>query len=422
LVLAGSRLVGGALDVETLRAGHDTRAARIARTLIETAVPAAHPEALNREAGDFAGRAVAPTLLAAVAGVVVGDVTTAAAILSPDYATGVGLAVPLERVRGVKSALRVGALICAGDALGRLASASWIVLDEHEALHRTGCEVAEMGATRLDETRLLPAMAAAGVWLGDERGPALVRACRARGLVVRRAQLREIDRDGVAIRLGAHVVRLRGRPVVAGAAPPPLMVEVDGVEAAGARFRRNGILEAAATIQRLQRDGLRVFLASERPGNAAARFAAQLGVDRHCGDMRRDDKIRLLCELRQQRIAAIYIGDAPLEASVAREAKLSMALTGADRLGLGPADIVLLGSSLAPLPALFALARDSARRMGRARQMALAPNLFSVAGAFAFDFTAMAAVVISNLGTSAVHNQARRSLRGGERPNMRISV
>jgi hypothetical protein len=163
----------------------------------------AHPEALNRDAGDFAGQAVAPTLLAAGAGIVVVGVTTAAAILSPDYATAVRLAAPLERMRGVKSALRLGALICAGDALGRLASASWIVLDEHEAWHRSGCEVAGMGARRL-------------------------------------------------------------------------------------------------------------------------------GVDRYCGEMRREDKIRLLCEMRQQRIAAVYIGGAPLKASVVREAKSSIALIAAD--------------------------------------------------------------------------------------------
>jgi cation transport ATPase len=410
VVLAGSRLIAGALDIETLRAGSDTRAARIARTLIGTTMPPADREALNRDAGDFAGRAVTPTLLAAVAGVVVGDVATAAAILSPDYGTGVGLAIPLERVRGVKSALRLGALICAGDALGRLALASWIVLDEHEALRRIGCEVAEMGASRLDEARLLSTLAAAGVWLGDERGPALVRACRARGLVVRRAELREIDRDGVAVRLGAHLVRLRGRPVVAGAAPPPLVVDVDGMEAAGVRFRRNGTLGAAETIQRLQQNGLRVLLASERPGKAASLLARRLGVDRHCAEMTRDDKIWLLCEMRQQRTPAVYIGDAPLEESVVREAQLSIALNGADGPGFGPADIVLPTSSLAPLPALFALARDSARRMERARQMALAPNLFAVAGAFVFDFTAMAAVLISNLGTSAVYNRARRSL------------
>jgi Cu2+-exporting ATPase len=162
------------------------------------------------------------------------------------------------------------------------------------------------------------------------------------------------------------------------------------------------------------------LLASERPGAAAALLAGRLGVDRHCGEMRPDDKIRLLCELRQQRVAAVYVGDAPLEASMARAAHLSMALTAAERPALGPADIVLLAPSLAPLPDLFALARDSVRRMERARRMTLAPNLFSVAGAFAFDFTAMAAVLISNLGTSAVYNQARRAL--APRPNMRISA
>jgi cation transport ATPase len=414
MVLAGSRLIAGALEVETVRVGNDTRVARVARTLIDITVPQAHPEALNLDAGRFAGQAVAPTLLAAGAGVVVGGMTTAAAILSPDYATGVGLAVPLERVRGVKSAFRLGAVICSGDALERFASVSWIVLDEHEALHRTGCEVAEIGAKRLDATRLLPAMAAAGVWLGDERGPALVRACRARGLVVRRAQPREIDRDGVAIRLGAHLVRLRGCPAMTASAPPPLIVEVDGVEAGGVRFRRNGRPAAAEAIRQLHRDGLRVLLASEQPAGAAALIAGQLGADRHCGEMRQEDKIRLLRELRQQRVAAAYLGDASLEASVAREAQLSIALSSAAELRLGPADIVLPGPSLAPLPALFALARHSVRRIERARQTALAPNLLSVAGAFAFDFTAMAAVLISNLGTSAVYNRAKRSLRGAE--------
>jgi cation transport ATPase len=53
-VLAGSRLLAGALDIETLRTGNGTRAARIAQTLIETTVPAPHSETLNQAAEDFA--------------------------------------------------------------------------------------------------------------------------------------------------------------------------------------------------------------------------------------------------------------------------------------------------------------------------------------------------------------------------------
>jgi cation transport ATPase len=408
-VLAGSRLLAGAIDVEALGTGHDTRAGRIARTLVNTTLSPSHPEALNRDAKDFAGRAVVPTLLAAGTGLFIGDLTTAAAILSPDYATGIGLAAPLERARALKSALRLGAVICGSDALGRLAAASWIILDENSALHRASCDVAEIGAGLQDEARLLQTMAAAGVWLGDARGPALVRACRARGLVVRRAGLREIDGEGVAVRLGDHLVRLRGRPVAAASTPPPLTLEVDGAEVAGVRFR-NGAPEAAASIRRLQRYGLRVCLMSERPAAAAALAARRLGVDRYCGEMAREGKIGLLRKARQQRVRAAYVGECPAEPSIAREAHLSIALAGAGDLGSSPSAIVLLGSSIAPVPALFALARDSIARVEDARHTALASNLLAVAGALALDFTALAAVIISNLGTSAVYNRAKRSL------------
>ena len=39
------------------------------------------------------------------------------------------------------------------------------------------------------------------------------------------------------------------------------------------------------------------------------------------------------------------------------------------------------------------------------------PNLLCVAGAFAFGFTPMAAVVLSNLGTGVAYGAAKRALR-----------
>src|SRR5258708_4213634 len=84
------------LDLEVLRSGDETQAARIAQCITETTMPTPRSWALNRDAEEFAGRAVAPTFVAASAGLVVGDLNTAAASLRPDYATGVGLAAPLE--------------------------------------------------------------------------------------------------------------------------------------------------------------------------------------------------------------------------------------------------------------------------------------------------------------------------------------
>lgn len=367
--------------------------------------------ALNRDAEEFVDRAVKPTLLAAAAGLFVGGTTTAGAILRPDYATGVGLAIPLERLREVKLALRNGALIRSGNALSRLATISWVILDDHPALHHVGCAVAEVRTRQPNPDRLLWIAAAAGTWLGDERGSALVRACRDRRLIVRRGDLRSMDAEGVAVGVGDHFVRLRGGPLSAGGVPPPLIVEVDGAEVASVSFLRTQHLEAAGSVRRLQQQGVRVFLVSERAADAAASLAQRLGVDRHCDGISRDGEIELLRELQRQQLRAAYVGDCFAKAAVAREAHLSIGFAAEAGLAPDPSDIALLAPSIASLPAVRALACDSATRKGRARHLIVASNLLCVAGAFAFGFTPMASVIISNLATSRVYNDAKRTLR-----------
>ena len=247
------------------------------------------------------------------------------------------------------------------------------------------------------------------MWLGDERGSALARACHDRGLVVRRAALREMSGDGVAIGFGDRLLRLRGRPVVAGAVPPPLTVQVDGMAVACVRFARNGHPEAAEVVRRLQQGGLSVFLASERV------WAKQLGIDQYCGNMSTGDKIQFLRSLRRQSVATAYVGDCRANAAVAREAHLSIDFAATDTAAdtgwdQGTSDIALLAPSITPLPALCALARDSVGRQKRARYAVVIPNLLCVAGALTFGLTPTAVVLISNFGTSMAYNGAKRSL------------
>jgi cation transport ATPase len=220
--------------------------------------------------------------------------------------------------------------------------------------------------------------------------------------------LREMNDDGVAIGFGDRLLRLRERPAAAGA-PPPLTVEVDGVTVAGVRFVRNGRPEAAEVVRRLQRSGMRFFLTSERAA------AERLGIDHYCANMSVGDKIRFLHDLRRKSVAAAYIGDCLKNAPVAREAHLSIGLAAADAVAdagweKGTSDIALLAPSIAPLPALCALARNSAGRRDRIRYAVMTPNLLCVAGAFAFGFTPMAAVFLSNFGTSLAYNSAKRAL------------
>ena len=113
--------------------------------------------------------------------------------------------------------------------------------------------------------------------------------------------------------------------------------------------------------------------------------------------------------------AAAFVGDCLTHAPVACEAHVSISLVGNDATmefgwGQEPADIALLAPSIAPLPGLCALARDSIGRRERTRSAIMAANLLCVAGAFAFGFTPLAVVLVTNFGTSLVYNNAKRAL------------
>ncbi len=407
-VLAGSRLLAGELELAASRTGCQTRAAHVSRTLIGTTVPTPGEWTLNRQAETFADSTVGPSLAAAGLGLLAGGPAMSVAVMRPDYATAEGLAVPLETLRSVRVAIRHGALIRSDKALGRLAASSWVVLEDHEELQKTDCELAEIQVRGVEEDRLFPALASAGVWLGDARGPALVRACRARHLIARRAALREIGATFVVIEYEGHVLRLSGKADPTRFAP--LRVELDGVEIARLRFQRTASLAAAASVRRLQRAGLRVLLASEREASVVAPLAERLGVDQFISNADADLRRRLLRGLSERGLNVVHVHSGA-EVCDSDGAPLSIALAGSNESCWNDADIVLLGRSIAPLPALAQLAHDSAARLASLRRLTMVPNLACVAGAFAFGLPSLAVVVISNLGTSTAYNRAHRALR-----------
>ena len=100
-ILAGSLSVEGTLEIEIRTPAHAAHAALLGRELFGASLH--HPTglAVTPHGENFGRRAVAPTLATAGLGLLVGDLTTAAAILRPDYATGPGLGVSLESVRNI---------------------------------------------------------------------------------------------------------------------------------------------------------------------------------------------------------------------------------------------------------------------------------------------------------------------------------
>ena len=126
-VYAGSLLFDGQLKVKVIRAGKRTRAAAIGRLLEQASTPPPQPLKIRGEA--FARRTVVPTLAAAGAGLAVGDVATALAILRPDYATGPGMAAPLGVLEDLYAALQTGLVVRDSAAFQRIREVDVVLLD-----------------------------------------------------------------------------------------------------------------------------------------------------------------------------------------------------------------------------------------------------------------------------------------------------
>jgi len=411
-VLAGSTVIEGQLDIETLRVGQETRAARIAAALIETTASLPHHPAFKQQTVALVDRTVSPTLSTAGVGLAVGDLFTVGAILHQDWLSGAELAVPLETLRDIRLAARKGALIRDPTALQRLGESNFIVLDDRPTLrtrdlelHHLNCRLAES-----ETDSLLRYVGGAGLYLGDERAVALATACQQRGLVVRQPPLLELDTDRVTVRHGAHAITLRSWPDSSGEVAPPLTVEIDGAEVASLRFRHQVRPQAASSILGLRKQGFQVFLASDQSDSEAKALADLLGIELYSGELSGEKKLRFLQGLRRRGVRATYVGDLGAEPALAQEAHLFISLGGAGLLPGESADIVFLGEQIDPLPELAVLARGYSSRIRGTCRRAMVPNLLCVAGAFGGVLNGITAGILGNMAVLRVYRHATRSL------------
>jgi cation transport ATPase len=437
-VFAGSTLLVGELHIEVLRHGLQTQATALARATLAATMPPHGSGTPTLRGETFAERTVAPTMAIASLGLLVGDITTAGAILRPDYATGPELAFPLETLQAITLCLRHGIVIRDHDAIERLATTDLLVLDHHVALERTELEVDAIQVfPGCGEEDLLRYAAAAFHDLDDERAAALRSACLDRGITPLGLQPIEFATDVTLLHgndrikvgdlgpraRGPSMPRDQGAPCQTESEPPnSLMVGINGRVSGLIHFRHSTRLEAASTLRRLRsKRNLQVGIVSEQPHSTLTPLAASLGADFHIGSQSPDDRVRFLQYCRRRGLKVAYVGDCRIDPRIAAEAHvaISFAEDEINEMDHDPAPIWLLQPRLTKLGELWDIAHIHQRRLKVAHGCALIPNLFCVAGAFVWGFTSLASVVVTNLGTYSVYSRTAASIRSLERQNSR---
>jgi len=433
-VLAGSTLRLGELRIEVLRHGAETQVAALARAMLEaTSLPqGSRTPTLRGET--FAERTVTPTMAVAGLGLLVGDVSTALAILRLDYASGPGLAFPLETLQAITLCIRHGIVIRDHDALEQLATTDLLVLDHHFALERTELEVDAIQVfPGCGEEDLLRYAADAFHDLDDERAAALRNACLDRSITPLGLQPIEFANDltlvhgNDRIKVGDLGPRARGPSMPHDLGPPcqteseppnSLMVGINGRVAGLIHFRHSARLEAASALRRLcSRRNLQVAIVSDQPHATLTPLAVSLGADFYIGNQSPDDRVRFLQYCRRCGLKVAYIGAGRIDPRIAAQAHVAISLMEGEitEMERDPAPIWLLQPRLTKLSELWDIAHIHQRRLKVAHGYALIPNLFCVAGAFVWGFTSLASVVVTNLATYSVYARTTTSIRSLER-------
>jgi Cu2+-exporting ATPase len=415
-VLAGSTVLFGELQIEVQRLGEETRAAAIRRAVATALVP--RPKLSKTGDGNhLAERAVGPTLATAGLGLAVGDLTIAAAILAPDYATGPSLASSLLSIGDVAQCLSRGIVVRDPTALDRLAQADLLVIADHPGLNRRELRVAAIDNQSTEIDGLIQLAGSIGRHLGDERGQALATASRERNLPL--LKLSPIDLNGgVAVRYGQRFVRLRDLDEVSD--DGPLSIEIDGRRVATIYFRSSNDLAAARRIERLRTDrGIRVILATHRAEPDAAVLARELGADDYRAGLANGSLSEYLRQCRAQGGRVALVGVERLLCDAVKEAHVTIGMVDDGDLEACQTPLALLEPGHSRLADIWDIATARSARTREAQHLTLVPNVFCVAGAFFLGFTSVAAVIVSNLGTfgsfSAAAEQVRRSHWNGRK-------
>jgi Cu2+-exporting ATPase len=372
-VLAGTLNLTGILVIVVTRVGQDSTLAAIER-LLQRAQAARPPIAAlaDHVAAWFVAAILVLALMVGVLWWHIDSGRAFAAVLALLVVTcpcALSLATPAALAAATASLARYGILVTRSAALERLARADHIVFDKTGTLTRGQPRIVSAVTLNPDVTPER-CRQIAGILEGYSSHP-IAQAFRADGATGQAEDVRIVPSGGIEGRIGGQLYRIGQADFVrfAGsrwsATPETDAPTGYGVvwlgDARGplAQFRLADELrvDAAESVQRLQRLGLTTQIASgDRPGPVQL-CAGRLGIACADSTLTAADKVELVQKLHRQGHRLVMVGDGINDAPVLAAADVSVAIGSGAELARISADFVLLGSGLGGLVAGVSTAR-----------------------------------------------------------------
>jgi len=336
-------------------------------------------------------------------------------VLVMGYPCALGISAPLSIVRGAGEAAEHGILMRTGEAFQGFRLATHVVFDKTGTLTEGKPSLRELETAGGAEAELLGAAAAAEAASEHPLGKAVMAAALERGIIPPdvasfeavpgrgvRATIeggaalvgspRFLAENGIALdRLRARIAALEdaGRTVIVAAHGECLL----GLLAFGDRLR-DGAREAVAALRRA---GVHTLLVSGDNQPAAARIAAEAGIDQVHAGLLPHQKAALVREL--QRVGNVaMVGDGINDAPALMQANIGIAMGAGTDIAIDSADIIILNNRLEAVVTARELSRWSYRKMMQNVCLAIMFNGIGVplaATGLVYPIWAMAVMAVS---------------------------
>jgi Cu2+-exporting ATPase len=349
----------------------------------------------------------------------------AVAVLIISCPCALGLATPTALTLAAAKAWRLGLLIKDGLALDALGRLSHLVLD------KTGTVTSH--ALRLVQVLPVPGGNAAAVLsiaaaaAGPSQHPAAKAiAAAARDRIPTASDWHSIPGCGITARLGdspAMVGRATWLAEGGISLPPDLLAQAEVAAATGHTVswvahegRCLGAIvlaadvrpDAATTVARLRRLGIRVTLLSGDSPAATTAMAEHLAADGGLGGVLPEDKLVTVHGLKGPAQVIGMVGDGVNDGPALAAADVGIAIGEGSGLAIESAPVVLLGEQLAPLADGVALARRTSRIIRENLALSALYNVIAVPLAMAGWVTPALAAILMPISSILVVGNALR--------------
>lgn len=383
-VVGGTINKNGALSVTTSKVGQDTLLAQIIR-MVEQAQGTKLPiQALvDKVTAVFVPIVMAIATLTFIVWLWLGPtpalsfaLINAVAVLIIACPCAMGLATPTSIMVGTGRAAELGVLFRKGQALQTLQSTKIVALDKTGTLTKGQPELTDLQVmSTIDENHALACIAAAEQHSEHPSAEAIVRAAKARGLIlappqdfqawpglgvsaVINGQKVEVGSDRYLIQSGYDVAALADTAQrLATEGKSPLYAAIDGQLAAIIAVAdpiKDGTPEAIKALHYL---GLPVAMITGDNRYTAQAIALQLGIDQVEAEVMPEGKVAVLQRLRKQHGPVAFVGDGINDAPALAEADVGLAIgTGTD-IAIEAAEVVLISGDLRAVPKALAISQ-----------------------------------------------------------------